>query len=617
MTFTYPAEEYFALIEAYKKLENPVFSPGDSDEKILNELEARSRRKKEIADKVNLFISEYIETFERSPSLLTGSDASKLNDFLDKLYPPSEPLGPDAAISLRIAAILRDHYKSTGDTDGYVSALKKCAGLYVNLFAYHGMRAYTVSPYRDECIELVKRVKDLSEKSAYNALRALSLSIFVQHNIDFDVLWLTDDLIMSAVGNTENLSDEYDLLVLATSHNIMSMFCRDLELKAEAGIKVRKVTERERLTRMCRFCNEHREKGKLYGNDPSMFGSVILRTRFFLGEISVQEFLDSIDELLNAGENNPDPAANVYFISQLNNTYINYLKWFSGRPEEEIRSITRERVYKRLPRMLSATRRIESNKFNLYMLLFLQGAAATGSFEDFEKTALEMTVYADKALYIHTEMVREISLAIFDHLIEKTPEVFDGTAGRGTAYIRAHKDEMRMLLSKCCMFHDVGKFFMLDIVENSMRRLTNEEFDIIKSHPANFDEIVPYELTVNDENLRCIRDCAMTHHLWHDGSRGYPVTEQTKNRPFADIIAIADGLDAATDVYGRPYRKCKTLDELISEFRSGAGDHYGSEAAFALSDPEVYKKLQYLITEGRKKTYCRIYRQKKPNADEE
>ena len=50
---------------------------------------------------------------------------------------------------------------------------------------------------------------------------------------------------------------------------------------------------------------------------------------------------------------------------------------------------------------------------------------------------------------------------------------------------------------------------------------------------------------------------------------------------------------------------------IISEFKSGAGDRYGSEAAEALTDPEVYKKLQYLITEGRKKIYCRIYRQKK------
>ena len=90
-------------------------------------------------------------------------------------------------------------------------------------------------------------------------------------------------------------------------------------------------------------------------------------------------------------------------------------------------------------------------------------------------------------------------------------------------------------------------------------------------------------------------------------SISYPDIKQTKNRPFADILAIADSIDAATDFLGRPYNSGKTIDQLIAEFQAGAGTHYSPEAAAALSAPEVRDRLHYLITEGRRDIYYRIY----------
>ena len=98
----------------------------------------------------------------------------------------------------------------------------------------------------------------------------------------------------------------------------------------------------------------------------------------------------------------------------------------------------------------------------------------------------------------------------------------------------------------------------------------------------------------------------MTHHLWHDGTRGYQNVPQTKNRPFADILAIADSLDAATDYLGRPYKSCKTVDQLVEEFRAGAGTRYGPEAVAALSDPELREKQDF-ITNRREEINYRIY----------
>ena len=139
-----------------------------------------------------------------------------------------------------------------------------------------------------------------------------------------------------------------------------------------------------------------------------------------------------------------------------------------------------------------------------------------------------------------------------------------------------------------------------------MRRLSDDEFRLIRSHPGAYEDI-DENWALRDERRRCIHDCALTHHLWHDGSRGYPAVPQTKNRPFADILAIADSLDAATDFLGRPYISSKAIERLIAEFQAGAGTHYGPEAVAALSAPAVRDRLQHLITEGRQEIYCRIY----------
>ena len=332
----------------------------------------------------------------------------------------------------------------------------------------------------------------------------------------------------------------------------------------------------------------------------------LLINDFFLGDIALEELLKGIRELQLKLADNPNPAVQAQGLGPFSYHYLNMLYRYSDAPQEEIVRRSLELVREVLPKLKNVTRMVNDVNFNRYIVEFLNAASLTGSFDEFAGVILESTIYADKPLYIHTEMVREMSRAIFDHMIQTTPEVFDGVAGKDTAYIREHVEEMKRLLDECCLFHDIGKFYMLDIVENSMRRLTDDEFGLIKMHPGYFENIYQ-TVDDRDERVLCIRDCALTHHLWHDGTKGYPNVPQTKNRAFADILAIADSIDAATDFLGRPYNSGKSIDRLISEFQAEAGTHYGPEAAAALSVPEVRNRLEYLITEGRREIYYRIY----------
>lgn len=48
-------------------------------------------------------------------------------------------------------------------------------------------------------------------------------------------------------------------------------------------------------------------------------------------------------------------------------------------------------------------------------------------------------------------------------------------------------------------------------------------------------------------------------------------------------------------------------EAMTAEFQAHAGTQYGPEAAAALSVPAVRDRLEYLITEGRRDIYYRIY----------
>ena len=154
------------------------------------------------------------------------------------------------------------------------------------------------------------------------------------------------------------------------------------------------------------------------------------------------------------------------------------------------------------------------------------------------------------------------------------------------------------------MFHDIGKYFCLDYVSNSYRNITDDEYEIIKTHTTNFEKV--YQ-GMNTPEIICIKDCAFLHHRWYNEKGGYPQISHTENKPFVNILSIADSIDAATDQIGRPYGKENSLEGLIEEFCSAGDARYSAYVSNLLRVDEIKEKINYLITEGRKEINYRIY----------
>lgn len=138
--------------------------------------------------------------------------------------------------------------------------------------------------------------------------------------------------------------------------------------------------------------------------------------------------------------------------------------------------------------------------------------------------------------------------------------------------------------------HDIGKIGIPDSILLKPSRLTDEEYDVIKSHPRRSYRILQPlfefrgsldEITM-DENGRAKEetlDAILHHHERIDG-RGYPDGLSGDYIPLkARILTVADAYEAMTSK--RAYRKPMPPDVAIDEIKRCIGTQFDPEVAEA------------------------------------
>jgi putative nucleotidyltransferase with HDIG domain len=118
-----------------------------------------------------------------------------------------------------------------------------------------------------------------------------------------------------------------------------------------------------------------------------------------------------------------------------------------------------------------------------------------------------------------------------------------------------------------CLLHDIGKVNIPDQILMKPGKLTNEEFDIIKSHPVVGAEAVKNVEGISD-NINVIR----YHHERWDG-KGYPDRLKGEEIPLlARVSSVADAFDAMTS--SRSYREAMPVEEAYRRILEGKGSQF-------------------------------------------
>ncbi len=136
------------------------------------------------------------------------------------------------------------------------------------------------------------------------------------------------------------------------------------------------------------------------------------------------------------------------------------------------------------------------------------------------------------------------------------------------------KDELRDL-ELAGLLHDIGKIATYEGILDKAGRLTDKEYRQIQKHPVKGAEILsPLK------QLKDIIPGVRYHHVWYDG-RGYPDEGIIGKAlpPFARILAVADTIDAMSA--DRPYRKGKSIEEVVAELKRCSGTQFDPDVVWA------------------------------------
>lgn len=186
-----------------------------------------------------------------------------------------------------------------------------------------------------------------------------------------------------------------------------------------------------------------------------------------------------------------------------------------------------------------------------------------------------------------------------NEIIRESIETFTGFIDAKDAYTNGHSkrvgDYTRLIAQEfgydgeelnhiyyIALLHDCGKIGIPDAILNKPGKLTDEEFEIIKSHTVRGGEILKSFTSLKDAEMG-----ALYHHERYDG-KGYPEGKTGEDIPFvARMICVADSFDAMNS--NRVYRKLLTKERIISEIETNKGLQF---------DPKVADVMLRLLRNG-------------------
>jgi HD-GYP domain-containing protein (c-di-GMP phosphodiesterase class II) len=122
------------------------------------------------------------------------------------------------------------------------------------------------------------------------------------------------------------------------------------------------------------------------------------------------------------------------------------------------------------------------------------------------------------------------------------------------------------------LIHDIGKIGIPESILCKCGPLTEQEFNVVKTHP-----LIGARILGNMRQMRDLVPGVLYHHERWDG-RGYPYQLTAQEIPlFGRLISLADACDAMSS--NRSYRGAMPLDRVLGEVRRNAGTQFDPQLA--------------------------------------
>ena len=201
-------------------------------------------------------------------------------------------------------------------------------------------------------------------------------------------------------------------------------------------------------------------------------------------------------------------------------------------------------------------------------------------------TSIQMRKYNER--HLRDNVIINESIETFTGFIDAKDPYTNGHSKRVAVYTKkiaeamGYEGEELERVYYIALLHDCGKIGVPDNILGKPGRLTNEEYEIIKSHTVRGGEILS-----SFKSLPDVGEGALYHHERYDGN-GYPEGKSGKDIPLiARMICVADSYDAMNT--NRVYRNRLSQEEIIREIETNKGKQF---------DPEIADIMLTLIKSG-------------------
>ncbi|MBC2580875.1 HD domain-containing phosphohydrolase [Clostridium sp. DJ247] len=194
----------------------------------------------------------------------------------------------------------------------------------------------------------------------------------------------------------------------------------------------------------------------------------------------------------------------------------------------------------------------------------------------------------EKDIFIQ-DMIISSTLALATLTEERDPETGDHlnrmkAYSKKIAELLSHEEKYKEIIDieyinnieRFSPLHDIGKVAIKDDILLKPGKLTDEEYEIMKTHAIYGARVLAMaEENVKKRGLSIFKmgiEIAGGHHEKWDGS-GYPYGKKGEEIPLsARIVAIADVFDALTSK--RPYKKAFTFEDTVEIIIKDSGKHF-------------------------------------------
>lgn len=199
---------------------------------------------------------------------------------------------------------------------------------------------------------------------------------------------------------------------------------------------------------------------------------------------------------------------------------------------------------------------------------------------------------ANAALIVDNFLINEVSFEQQKNMIIKLGQIMEGKdlstyfhMNRVSKIAKRIAEKLGIspytagIIEVATSLHDVGKVIIPDHILNKPGRLTEEEFNLMKSHCEAGFELFSVS---NSDVMKITSDITLCHHERYDGN-GYPRGLKAQEIPIeARIATIADVFDALS--HDRVYRKAWSFEETLSYIKSESGKIFDPDLVEILLD---------------------------------